>query len=91
MFVSVYICIYEREKIGRYIYIIILTAGPLSPSITMPLPPLDLPPQEQQELGYMPHRDDFERVSADDRKRFYIISGYLDLVVVKEVTNFKHV
>lgn len=35
--------------------------GPLSPSITTPLPPLELSLQEQQELGYMPLRDDFER------------------------------
>lgn len=47
--------------------------GPLSPSITMPLPPLDLPPQEQQELGYMPHRDDFER--EYDNQAETLVSG----------------
>ena len=36
--------------------------GPLSPSITTPLPPMELSLPEQQELGYMPLRDDFERV-----------------------------
>ncbi|XP_033735702.1 transcriptional adapter 2-beta-like [Pecten maximus] len=35
--------------------------GPLSPSITVPISPLDLNIQEQHELGYMPYRDDFER------------------------------
>lgn len=34
--------------------------GPLSPSLTTPLPPLELTNQETQELGYMPLRDDFE-------------------------------
>ncbi|CAH1785709.1 unnamed protein product [Owenia fusiformis] len=35
--------------------------GPLSPSLTEALPPLELTIQEQQELGYLPLRDDFER------------------------------
>ncbi|CAH1264217.1 transcriptional adapter 2-beta-like isoform X1 [Branchiostoma lanceolatum] len=36
--------------------------GPLSPSLsTPPQPPAELTLQEQQELGYMPLRDDFER------------------------------
>ncbi|KAL3874367.1 hypothetical protein ACJMK2_037393 [Sinanodonta woodiana] len=35
--------------------------GPLSPSITTPINPLELSIQEQHELGYMPFRDDFER------------------------------
>lgn len=38
-----------------------LQNGLLSPSLTTPLEPIDLPVSEQQELGYMPHRDDFER------------------------------
>jgi hypothetical protein len=41
---------------------LVLVSGPLSPSITTPLSPLDLSLQEQRELGYMPLRDDFERV-----------------------------
>lgn len=37
--------------------------GPLSPSITTPISPIELSIQEQHDLGYMPFRDDFERVS----------------------------
>lgn len=39
------------------------SVGELSSLLTRPLEPLDLPLSEQQELGYMMHRDDFERVS----------------------------
>lgn len=39
--------------------------APLSPSITSRLPPLAIQPEETLELGYMPQRDDFERVSPD--------------------------
>uniref|UniRef100_T1IYY3 Transcriptional adapter n=1 Tax=Strigamia maritima TaxID=126957 RepID=T1IYY3_STRMM len=35
--------------------------GPLSPGLSVKLLPLELSVQEQQELGYMPNRDDFER------------------------------
>lgn len=35
--------------------------GPLSPSLTTPLPAIELTNQEQQGLGYMPLRDDFEK------------------------------
>lgn len=35
--------------------------GPLSPALTARLPPLDVTPDEAALLGYMPHRDDFER------------------------------
>lgn len=36
--------------------------GPLSPSLMLPLPEIsEISQQEQQELGYMPKRDDFER------------------------------
>lgn len=35
--------------------------GPLSPDLTARLPPLDISPDEAALLGYMPHRDDFER------------------------------
>uniref|UniRef100_A0A3B1KJK4 Transcriptional adapter n=1 Tax=Astyanax mexicanus TaxID=7994 RepID=A0A3B1KJK4_ASTMX len=34
--------------------------GPLSPSLTTPLPPMDISVAEQQQLGYMPLRDDYE-------------------------------
>ena len=37
--------------------------GPLSPDLTSRLPPLDITPEEATELGYMPQRDDFERVN----------------------------
>ena len=36
--------------------------APLSPSITSRLPPLAIRNEETIELGYMPQRDDFERV-----------------------------
>lgn len=36
------------------------SGGPLSPSLTTPLPPLDISLPEQQQLGYMPLRDDYE-------------------------------
>lgn len=35
--------------------------GPLSPSISTPISPIELSLQEQHALGYMPLRDDFER------------------------------
>lgn len=36
--------------------------GPLSPSLTQRLPPLDINLDETLQLGYMPNRDDYERV-----------------------------
>ncbi|XP_067129545.1 transcriptional adapter 2-beta-like [Centruroides vittatus] len=39
----------------------VMEGGPLSPSLSIPLPPLELTTQEQQELGYLPNRDDFEK------------------------------
>ncbi|KAB0371536.1 hypothetical protein FD755_016474 [Muntiacus reevesi] len=36
------------------------SGGPLSPSLTTPLPPLDISVAEQQQLGHMPLRDDYE-------------------------------
>lgn len=35
--------------------------GPLSPSLSSPVASVDITPAEQQELGYMPCRDDYER------------------------------
>lgn len=35
--------------------------GPLSPTLTAPLPPLNLTRAEAMELGFLPLRDDFER------------------------------
>ncbi|XP_077521947.1 transcriptional adapter 2B isoform X7 [Amblyomma americanum] len=35
--------------------------GPLSPSLSSAVAPVDITPSEQQELGYMPCRDDYER------------------------------
>lgn len=40
--------------------------GPLSPDLTSKLPPLDITPDEAAQLGYMPQRDDFERVINRD-------------------------
>lgn len=42
--------------------------GPLSPDLTSRLPPLDITPEEAAQLGYMPQRDDFERVKSDISK-----------------------
>nr|CAG4651785.1 EOG090X058A [Triops cancriformis] len=40
--------------------------GPLSPTITAKLPPLQIQPDEAMMLGYMPHRDDFEKEHDND-------------------------
>lgn len=51
--------------------------APLSPSITSRLPPLAIEPEETLELGYMPQRDDFERVYNENlhlRDYFNVIS-----------------
>lgn len=37
--------------------------GPLSPEVTSRLPPLDASVEESRQLGYMSHRDDYERVN----------------------------
>ncbi|KAG7220164.1 hypothetical protein INR49_028004 [Caranx melampygus] len=47
--------------------------GPLSPSLTTPLPPLDISLAEQQQLGYMPLRDDYEIEYDQDAEK--LISG----------------
>ncbi|KAL4660938.1 transcriptional adapter 2-beta [Arapaima gigas] len=47
--------------------------GPLSPSLTTPLPPLDISVAEQQQLGYMPLRDDYEIEYDQDAEK--LISG----------------
>ena len=46
-------------------------AGPLSPSLTMGpgMAPLQLEPEQAAQLGYMPLRDDFERVSPAGGRR----------------------
>lgn len=36
--------------------------GPLSPDVISRLPPLDVSVEETRQIGYMPHRDDYERV-----------------------------
>ncbi|XP_068612241.1 transcriptional adapter 2-beta [Brachionichthys hirsutus] len=49
------------------------SGGPLSPSLTTPLPPLDIGLAEQQQLGYMPLRDDYEIEYDQDAEK--LISG----------------
>uniref|UniRef100_A0A3Q3KDU7 Transcriptional adapter n=1 Tax=Monopterus albus TaxID=43700 RepID=A0A3Q3KDU7_MONAL len=49
------------------------SGGPLSPSLTTPLPPLDISLTEQQQLGYMPLRDDYEIEYDQDAEK--LISG----------------
>lgn len=36
--------------------------GPLSPTMTQRLPPLEITSDEMVQLGYMPQRDDYEKV-----------------------------
>ncbi|GLV43358.1 transcriptional Adaptor 2b [Carabus blaptoides fortunei] len=43
--------------------------GPLAPDVTSRLPPLDITPEECEQLGYMPHRDDFEREYDTDAEQ----------------------
>lgn len=40
--------------------------GPLSPTLTVPLPPINLTIPEARELGFLPLRDDFEREWDND-------------------------
>ncbi|XP_076828586.1 transcriptional adapter 2-beta [Brachyhypopomus gauderio] len=49
------------------------SGGPLSPSLTTPLPPLLISTAEQQQLGYMPLRDDYE--IEYDQEAEKLISG----------------
>lgn len=49
------------------------SGGPLSPSLTTPLPPLEISLAEQQQLGYMPLRDDYEIEYDQDAEK--LISG----------------
>lgn len=37
--------------------------GPLGPAAMAKLPPLDITAEEATSLGYMPQRDDFDKVS----------------------------
>lgn len=37
-------------------------SGPLSPTVSSRLPPLEISPEEARILGYKPHRDDYEGV-----------------------------
>lgn len=37
-------------------------SGPLSPSVIAKLPPINITPEEAQQIDYKPNRDDFERV-----------------------------
>lgn len=43
--------------------------GPLSPEQINKLPPLDVTPDEAAQLGYMPLRDDFDKVCSYDALR----------------------
>lgn len=58
--------------------------APLSPSLYTVLPPADLSPEEQQLLGFMPKRDDFERVRCSShacsessllKDEYHLLSG----------------
>lgn len=50
--------------------------GPLGPLAMAKLPPLDITPEEANLLGYMPQRDDFEKV----RRR---LGGFSTSITVK--------
>lgn len=65
-----YVTFYVNGSIGRETIVLTKSpvkdhscpeGGPLSPSITTPISPIELSIQEQHDLGYMPFRDDFER------------------------------
>ena len=47
--------------------------GPLSPTLTAPLPPLNLTKAEAMELGFLPLRDDFEREWDNEAEQ--VLSG----------------
>lgn len=47
--------------------------GPLSPSLTSRLLPLDVTAEKAAQLGYMPLRDDFERVGVF----YFLISQHI--------------
>lgn len=50
--------------------------GVLSPSITSRLPPLIIQASEALELGYMPQRDDFERVNLDSLSSIFLTEKF---------------
>ena len=57
----------EAFKVTDHTMVCSETGQQLSPSLTTPLSPIsDLSPGEQQHLGYMPKRDDFEREFDND-------------------------
>ncbi|RXM36286.1 Transcriptional adapter 2-beta [Acipenser ruthenus] len=58
------------------------SGGPLSPSLTTPLPPLDISIAEQQQLGYMPLRDDYE-IDDDDDVEIEMKRAHVDMYVRK--------
>lgn len=43
--------------------------GPLSPSLTQRLQPLDIVEDEATQLGYMPNRDDYEKEYDNDAEK----------------------
>ncbi|KAK2165871.1 hypothetical protein NP493_1345g00017 [Ridgeia piscesae] len=57
---------FPKESASKTIDHTCLDGGPLSPTLTKPLPPADLTLDEQHILGYMPLRDDFEREYDND-------------------------
>ena len=59
------------------------SGGPLSPSLTTPLPPLDISVAEQQQLDYMPLPDDYE-IEYDQN-----VKTLLSRPSVKEATTWR--
>ncbi|KAK2083766.1 Transcriptional adapter 2-beta [Saguinus oedipus] len=65
------------------------SGGPLSPSLTTPLPPLDISvAEQQQQLGYMPLRDDYEIEYDQDAET--LISGLSVNYDDDDVIELKH-
>jgi len=58
-----------KEKVQRPVDYTCRDDGPLSPSLTQKLPPLDIAGDETAQLGYMPQRDDYEKEFDNDAEK----------------------
>lgn len=55
--------------------------GPLSPTISAPLPPLHLTQAEAMELGFLPLRDDFEREWDNDAEQVQLLDSVTGVAI----------
>ncbi|CAG7829608.1 unnamed protein product [Allacma fusca] len=58
-----------KEKVQRPVDHTVVDDGPLSPTLTQQLAPLDIQPDEMAQLGYMPNRDDYEKEFDNDAEK----------------------